>query len=113
MKRFTNDIDLAVRGDEAAIHDIAEALAREGIVPRTDDAEEVVQAEDLVIYKVFAGRPQDLDDARRLLLLYPNVDRKRVRRHLQELAHIVEDTKVLDRLDETLASVKGPGRRGR
>jgi hypothetical protein len=48
--------------------------------------------EDLIIYKVVASRPHDLDDAERLLLLYgPRVDVRRLRALVAEFADALDD----------------------
>jgi hypothetical protein len=52
----------------------------------------VPRAEDLVIYKLVAARPQDLDDVESLLVLYgPSMDLDRVRRTVGEFAAVLED----------------------
>jgi hypothetical protein len=40
--------------------------------------------EDLVIHKIFAGRPRDLEDVRVVLLKNPNIDRAYVQKWLKE-----------------------------
>jgi hypothetical protein len=56
--------------------------------------------EDLLIYKLFAARPQDLKDAEALLLMHRrNVDLGRVRRVLEELGELAGDPDVRRRLD--------------
>ncbi len=51
----------------------------------------VVRAEDLIIYKLIAHRPRDLDDAERLLLLHRSrIDLGRVRDVLGMLAEALE-----------------------
>jgi len=40
--------------------------------------------EDVVVHKVIAGRPRDLDDARSILLKNPRLDREYIRRWLRE-----------------------------
>jgi hypothetical protein len=62
----------------------------------------VARAEDLVIYKVFAARPQDLRDAEALVLLHgPALDTARIRRVIRELSALAG----LDDRDELLAGV--------
>lgn len=40
--------------------------------------------EDVIIHKVFAGRPRDLEDVRTIALKNPDIDRAYIRRWLQE-----------------------------
>jgi hypothetical protein len=70
----------------------AEALARR-VVVRFEDLElHVCGAEDLIIYKVVAARPVDLDDARQLAMRHrQGIDRERVRRVLAEFDEVLED----------------------
>jgi hypothetical protein len=65
-------------------HEALEARTRESIGEVTIP---VARAEDLVIYKVFAARPQDLRDAEALVLIHGSaIDTARVRRVIRELA---------------------------
>lgn len=65
-----------------------------------------VRAEDLVIYKLIANRPQDLTDVERLLLLWgEKMDLSRVRRVLAELAEHLEGPDRLETLEDLLASM--------
>ena len=70
----------------------------------------VARAEDLVVYKLVASRPRDLDDAEKLLLLHGSgLDVERVRRVVRDFATILEDAerpKALERLLD-LAGLKG------
>lgn len=58
----------------------------------------VLSAEDLVIMKLVAGRPSDIGDVTSLLMAHPKLDMKYVTRHVQQIASIVEDPSILDRL---------------
>lgn len=52
----------------------------------------VARADDLVVYKLVAARPRDLDDAERLLLLHgPGIDLRRVVDTVEEFAAALED----------------------
>ena len=70
--------------------------------------------EDLLIYKIIANRPQDLWDAERLLLLFPeSIDRDRVRQVLGEISEQLEGPDrlaVLRRLVGSLPSARRGGR---
>jgi predicted nucleotidyltransferase len=57
--------------------------------------------EDLVIYKLFAARPQDLKDAEALLLMHRSaIDLARVRVVLDHLGEMSDDPGISRRLDE-------------
>jgi hypothetical protein len=57
--------------------------------------------EDLMIYKLFAARPQDLKDAEALLLMHrPDIDLSRVRAVLEHLGEMSDDPFISRRLDE-------------
>jgi hypothetical protein len=60
VRRFTTDIDAAVRGDAISIDRLLEALARHGIVPRIPDAAAFAQ-ENLVLLVRHAPTGVDLD----------------------------------------------------
>lgn len=51
----------------------------------------IASAEDLVIFKVVAARPVDIEDARTLLALYPKIDLARVRMRVRELANLLDE----------------------
>jgi hypothetical protein len=60
VRRFTTDIDVAVRGDAISIDRLLDALARHGIVPRVADAAGFAQA-NLVLLVRHALTGVDLD----------------------------------------------------
>lgn len=69
-----------------------EALARQMVVRFRDLELHVCDPEDLIVYKVVAARPVDLDDARQLAMRHrARVDRERVRRTLAEFDGVLED----------------------
>ena len=73
---------------------------------------EIVQPEDLVVFKLVARRPQDLEDVKRLLLLHGDrVDLKRVRGWVREFAEILEEPERMDEFESLLREVdrlRGP-----
>lgn len=62
----------------------------------------VATAEDLVILKILAGRPRDLEDARTVMLKNPMLDRNYVRRCLTELESDIAQP-LVKRLDHLTA----------
>jgi hypothetical protein len=46
--------------------------------------------EDLIILKAIANRPKDLDDIRNIVAVYPDIDRARIRRWVEEYAALLE-----------------------
>ena len=59
--------------------------------------------EDLIIYKLVAARPRDLDDVEKLLLLYGgSLDIARIRRVIREFAEVLEDPARLEALERLL-----------
>jgi hypothetical protein len=63
----------------------------------------VARAEDLIIYKAVAFRPQDQQDIERLLVLHrSNVDLARVRRVVGEFAAALDDTQRMDDLEKII-----------
>ncbi len=58
----------------------------------------VATVEDLVIMKLIANRPQDIDDVRRLLEIHTIVDKNRIRLIVTEYLQILEAPDILERL---------------
>lgn len=69
-----------------------EALARQMIVRFHDLELHVCDPEDLIVYKLVAARPVDLEDARQVAMRHrARIDRERVRRTLTAFDEILED----------------------
>ena len=81
-----------------------EAIAR--AVPALLGGTKVMFAavEDVVIHKIFAGRPRDLEDVRALVLKNPSMDGEYVRRWLKELEKSPEKTALLQAFEAILKS---------
>lgn len=87
----------------AALPFEAEALSHREVVRFGRIDVPVPRVEDLVIYKLVAARPRDLDDIERLLELHRAVvDLGRVRRIVREFALALEDTSRLEALEKLL-----------
>lgn len=71
----------------------------------------MAQAEDLVVFKAIAARPKDIEDATALLVLYPAIDRARVRRRVSQLAALAEDAAAIDALEAAIAATTATPRR--
>ena len=53
----------------------------------------------LVVFKILAARPRDIEDAEALLLLHEGIDIERVRRHVLELAELAGDESLAAELE--------------
>ena len=71
----------------------------------------MARAEDLVVFKAIAARPKDLEDATTLLVLYPKIDRNRVRERVRELATLSEQPDLALGLEAIIEASDGKLRR--
>jgi hypothetical protein len=63
----------------------------------------VARPDDLIIYKLVAARPLDLDDAERLLLLHgPGLDLRRIVETVREFAAALDDPGRVDTMQRLL-----------
>ena len=51
----------------------------------------IASPEDLIIHKIFAGRPRDIEDVRTVLLKNPDVDSQYIRRWLKEFDEVSKE----------------------
>lgn len=56
-------------------------------------------AADLVVLKSLAARPKDIEDAETLIVLHPDIDLRRVRARVAELAALAEAPEILSGFD--------------
>ena len=50
----------------------------------------VISLEDLIVEKIFAGRPRDIEDAANLMRLHPRLDKKRINAELRKLDRMLD-----------------------
>ncbi|GBE16152.1 hypothetical protein BMS3Abin14_02232 [bacterium BMS3Abin14] len=67
-----------------------EAISRANMVSLAGREIAFASVEDLIILKIFAGRPRDLEDVRSILLRNPDVDKGYIRRWLEEFDQTAE-----------------------
>ncbi|HET6921951.1 MAG TPA: nucleotidyl transferase AbiEii/AbiGii toxin family protein, partial [Anaeromyxobacteraceae bacterium] len=79
-----------------------EAIARAKLVTVGGARVRFATAEDLVVHKVLAGRPRDLEDVRGILRKAPDLDASAVRTALRAIGDAVAEP-LVDRLDALLA----------
>lgn len=66
----------------------------------------IPRPEDLLVFKLVAARPRDLDDAEKLLLLHATrMDLRRVRAILAEFCHALEDDERLHAFERLIAKL--------
>lgn len=81
-----------------------QAIGRARAVRIRDTDVRFTSLEDLLVHKLIAGRPRDLEDARIVLVKNPNADLAYVRRWLGEFS-VLTNENYIDRLDRILSSV--------
>lgn len=68
----------------------SEALGRARTLAMKGEEVRFASPEDVIIHKVFAGRPRDLEDVRGILLKNPDLDRSYIRHWLKEFDRSAE-----------------------
>lgn len=87
----------------------AEFLARRRLVDVGSVRVPMISPEDLLVTKILAGRPKDLEDSRGVLLEQKGLDLDYVRALLGELGEALGESRLLRRLDRILRSIKPEG----
>jgi predicted nucleotidyltransferase len=82
-----------------------EAIARAHRVTISGQEVAFASVEDLIIHKIFAGRPRDLEDVRSVLLRNPDVDIGHIRKWLGEFDEAVEGGSFTNTFDDILAGI--------
>jgi predicted nucleotidyltransferase len=67
----------------------------------------LISPEDLVVTKILAGRPKDIEDVRGVLLEQEGLDVARIRELLGELEAALEDTRLLRRFERVFGKARG------
>jgi hypothetical protein len=106
--RLTRDgweVDLIFAGTPYEI----EAISRAAVVPLGGVDLPVVSAADLLVHKILAGRPRDMEDAESIAVRQGDrLDRRFVRKTLTELATFLADDDLRRRVDEILPPREPP-----
>jgi len=78
-----------------------QALQRVRLVEMGNAQVRFASLEDVIIHKIIAGRPRDLEDVRSMLIKNPNVDMTYVRRWLNEFTTALDEP-FLERFEKVL-----------
>jgi predicted nucleotidyltransferase len=78
----------------------AQAIGRSKEVRIQGAGVRFASAEDLIIHKIFAGRPRDIDDVRTVLLKNPGIDRKYIRSWLTAFDSAFNGKALLESFEE-------------
>lgn len=77
--RLTRDVDITLGVDVDRLGEVLAVVQELSLKPL-----HFASPEDLIIHKVFAGRPRDIEDVRTVLLKNPDVDLQYIRGWLKE-----------------------------
>jgi predicted nucleotidyltransferase len=69
-----------------------EAIKRAKRVTILDQKVNFASPEDLIIHKIFSGRPRDIEDVRTVIVKNPDIDKQYIRRWLKEFDNSSEET---------------------
>ncbi|MBW1803398.1 MAG: nucleotidyl transferase AbiEii/AbiGii toxin family protein [Deltaproteobacteria bacterium] len=79
-----------------------QAISRSRAVPLQGEEVMFASAEDVIIHKIFAGRPRDIEDVRSVLLKNPDLEVSYIRKWLSEFEKMPEKKGLMEMLDEAL-----------
>ncbi|MBN1382594.1 MAG: nucleotidyltransferase [Deltaproteobacteria bacterium] len=82
-----------------------QAIAQARKVRLTDRDVNFAAPEDVIIHKIVAGRPRDLDDVRGILLKTPDLDLAYIRTWLADFSNALEEAEIKQRLETILSTV--------
>lgn len=82
-----------------------EAIARAHKVRMAGQEVAFAQVEDLIIHKIFAGRPRDLEDVRSVLIRNPEVDTDYIRHWLRQFDVSVEGASFAETYEKILSGM--------
>jgi predicted nucleotidyltransferase len=75
-----------------------EAIQRANLIKIENTEVHYVSVEDLIVFKIFSGRPRDIEDARLIFVKQKNIDTDYIRMKLKDLSF--EDRDLLKEFDE-------------
>jgi predicted nucleotidyltransferase len=101
------DVSLGWSGFEQA------ALARATVTPYGRARVPMATAEDLVVFKAVAHRPQDMTDIETLVALHPDINLARVRESVATLAELADQPEIVSALEAVLARARNTLRSAR
>ena len=82
------------------------AIQRAKIVPILNQDVSFATPEDLIIHKIFAGRPRDFEDVKTILVKNPGIDRRYVRKWLREFDEASTREEFLEHFEAILKDVE-------
>jgi len=82
-----------------------EAIKRAKKIKIMDRDVNFASPEDLIIHKIFAGRPRDIEDVRTVLLKNPDIDVQYIRKWLKEFDLFSEKKEFLKTFEEVIKEI--------
>ncbi len=79
-----------------------QAISRTKIVEIGGVKARFASIEDIVIHKIFSGRPRDMEDIRSMLIKHPEVDRSYIRKWLREFDRTFEGKGFLELVEKMM-----------
>lgn len=83
----------------------AEAISRACSVEILGQEVSFASPEDLIIHKIFAGRPRDLEDVRSILLRIPDMDKEYIKARLEEFDQASDEKHFLDNFERIISEL--------